>query len=230
MDWRDRVIDLMQKKGIKTRVDLGNRAGISGGSLNMALNGTHELKLTTMEKLATALGTTTRWLLYGDEMVEARQVPYLETGKEVLQFMTAEICPEPCRYIQIVHDLNITNRAFAWRSRNNDMEPVFEVGDVLIIDLCKQDNIQINRPTYVMVAEGRGRLDNQNVLRHEDNIVFYIRKLTDSAGRLHFEPVDKRYPVIPHKPLKGNENDEPFSFITGIVIQRITTYMYEHDH
>lgn len=49
MDWRDRVIDLMQKKGIKTRVDLGNRAGISGGSLNMALNGTHELKLTTME-------------------------------------------------------------------------------------------------------------------------------------------------------------------------------------
>lgn len=228
MDWRDRVKQLMKEQDIKTRNDLSIKAGVSGGSLNMALNGTHELKLTTLEKLATALNTTTRWLLYGDEMVEARQVPYLQTGKDVLQFILTGACPEPCHYVQIVHDLSITKKAFAWKNRNNDMEPVFEVGDLLIIDLCDQDELQINRPMYVMVADGTGKIDDRDVLMHENNIVFYIRKLTDSAGRLYLEPVDNKYEIIPYKQPKKVEEDQSFSFIVGVVIQRITTYVYEN--
>lgn len=229
MDWRDRVKQLMKEQDIKTRNDLSIKAGVSGGSLNMALNGTHELKLTTLEKLATALNTTTRWLMYGDELVEARQVPYLQTGKEVLQFILTGSCPEPCHYVQIIHELDITKKAFAWRNRNNDMEPVFEVGDLLIIDLYDQSGFQINRPMYVMVARGSGKLDSKGNLVHDNDndIVFYIRKLADSAGRLFFEPVDKSYPAIPQRKPQETEEDKPFSFIAGIVIQRITTYVYE---
>ena len=233
MDWRDRVKQLMKEQHIKTRNDLSIKAGISGGSLNMALNGTHELKLTTMDKLAEALNTTTRWLLYGDELVEARQVPYLETGRDVVNFISTGGCPDPCHYVQIVHDLSITNRAFAWRNRNNDMEPMFEVGDLLIIDLCKEDDIQINRPMYVMVVEGIGHIDSNSVLMKEHEIVCYIRKLVDSAGRLYFEAANPIYPPISHKgtpdgQLKNAENDKRLSFVAGAVIQRITTYVYEN--
>lgn len=227
MDWRDRIKQLMDEQGIKTRSDLSIKAGVSGGSLNMALNGTHELKLTTMEKLATALNTTTRWLLYGDELVEARQVPYLKTAKEVLQFFLTGVCPEPCHHVQIAHELNITNKAFAWANRNNDMEPVFNIGDLLIIDLCGQDELQINRPVYVMVATGVGKIDSRDALMHESDIVFYIRKLVDSAGKLFFEPIDKRYPPVQYRPNEEVENDNSFSIIAGTVIQRITTYVYK---
>lgn len=228
MDWRDRIIKLMAERGFKTRNDLCMAAGISAGSLNMALNGTHELKLSTMGKLANALDTTTRWLLYGDEMVEARQVPLLKNALHVWNYMTTGVLPDSCRYVQIVHDLTITNRAFAWLNRDGDMEPDLLVKDMLIVDVCDKAVLD-NLSPYVLVVSGHdsGKNLNNRQLENISDLKFFIRKMVVSSGETYFEPANPKYAPI-KLTVSDAENQEKagyFAFVAGVVIQRISTYV-----
>ena len=86
MDWRKRVEQKMEEKGIVNRTDLCHYAGISAGSLNLAMRGNHDLKPATMRKVAEVLGTTEQWLLYGDSQVMPEQVPLCRTPDEVFQY------------------------------------------------------------------------------------------------------------------------------------------------
>ncbi len=230
MDWRDRVLKLMKDRNFKTRNDLCIKAGISAGSLNMALNGTHELKLSTMGKLSDALETTTRWLLYGDETAEARQVPVLDK-QAIATFTLAGETPENCRQIQIGHSLRVSKEAYAWKNYQDDMLPDFRSGDMLIIDPCSPDELNTKQSVYFMVASGYCKtetLELMDCIKYGRSVRFYISNLVNLSSLLHFQSSNSRAePELFRFPTK--ESDGKFCVPIGIVVQLIRTFVHASD-
>lgn len=228
MDWRDRVIKLMKDRGFKTRNDLCIKAGISAGSLNMALNGTHELKLSTMGKLADALETTTRWLLYGDDTLTARQIPVLKSN-QITAFMMTEQKPEDCRQIQISHDLKITKSAFAWENLQDDMMPAIECRDVLVIDKCNSENMKFHISCYVLVVsghtEGLVTTDLEHCLKGKD-LRFYVSRMTNLSSEYYFQSLNTSCPPKLFT-FPTQKSGYEFNLPLGRIIQIIRTYVHE---
>lgn len=130
MDWRDRVRQRMEELNIKTCNDLCFKSGISAGSLNMALRGSHDLKYTTMNKLAEALETNSRWLFYGDELIESVTVPLVQVN-QLSRYLAGDSTTGAD--IQVGFGVKVTDTTFAFLHYQHDMKPVFNPGDVLII-------------------------------------------------------------------------------------------------
>lgn len=213
MDWRDRLLSLMGKKGFSSRTDLCHKAGISSGSLNTALKGGHDLKLSTMNKLADVLGTTTRWLYYGDDYVEAKLVPLFYTSSAIHQFLTesqtTESSPE---LIQIGGEVSVTDNTFAIKNDQVDMEPVFAPGDVLVIQPCSILYRDWDKPLFVIAKT----LAANNVLR------FFVRRLCYQADGLYLHGCSNS--AIP--PIPANDCTEKSAEVVGIVMQRISTMTF----
>ena len=226
MDWRDRVLKLMKDRGFKTRNDLCIKAGISAGSLNMALNRTHELKLSTMGKLADALETTTRWLLYGDDMVEARQVP-LMMSRDIKAFILAGKVPETCQQIQIGHNLEVSEAAYAWKNYQDDMRPKFTDNDILIIDPCSPDAIQPNQSFSVMTASGFCKRHTSSLidcLKEGEKVRFYISNMVNLSSEHYFETLHDSCAPKPFL-FPSPESYGQFNIPIGIVVQLIRTFV-----
>ena len=228
MDWRDRVLKLLKDRGFKTRNDLCIKASISAGSLNMALNGTHELKLSTMGKLADALETTTRWLLYGDDTVEAKQVPLL-LNKHITAFILAGEVPENCYQVQIGNNLKVSDQAYAWKNHQDDMVPDFRNNDILIIDPCSPDELQENQSIYYMVASGHCEIHTDRIfecLKRGKSVRFYISNLVNLSSRFHFQSLHPSCkPELFTFPTQ--ESGGQFNIPVGFVVQLIRTFVRE---
>ena len=228
MDWRDRVLKLMKERDFKTRNDLCIKAGISAGSLNMAINGTHELKLSTMGKLAEALNTTTQWLLYGDDMVEASLVPLIPKKYTASFILTGQV-PENCLYVQVGSSLKVSDSAYAWKNFQDDMFPNFIKGDILIIDSCDLDNFQENKSLSVLTANGYCDRYTDNLtdcLKEGKYVRFYISNLVNLSSEFYFESLhSSRPPKLFTFPTK--QSSGMFDIPVGVVVQLIRTFVQD---
>ena len=228
MDWRDRALKIMKDRGFRTRNDLCIKAGISAGSLNMALNGTHELKLSTMGKLADALDTTTRWLLYGDDTVEARQVPLLR-NRHIAAYILAGEVPENCDQVQIRSNLKVSDQAYAWKNFQDDMMPVFRNNDILIIDPCSPDELQENQSICYMVASGHCEIHTDKMsecLKRSKSVRFYVSNIVNLSSRLHFQSLHPSCtPELFTFP--AQKSGGQFNIPIGLVVQLIRTFVRE---
>ena len=154
--WVKRVKELMPEKGFKTYQDLAYASGVSAGSLNQAMRGMHLPRQTTIDKIATALGTTSQFLLYGDTMRVVKTLPRLKTPGQIWQWVHGnQDAFESLSYQEVDSGLDLSPEAFVWIVDKNDMAPEFHAGDLVIIDTRDADDPSIfisRQPVYLMAV------------------------------------------------------------------------------
>lgn len=189
--WVKRVKELMPKMGFQTYQDLAYKSGVSAGSLNQAMRGMHLPRQTTIEKIATALGTTPQFLLYGDTLKSVQQIPFLRTAHRIQLWLDdnqEEI--KPIHYIELPGELDLTNHAFAWTVKQHDMQPVFMPGDLLIVDpyLTKDlDHLFATLCCYCLVLELSDQKKAIKILFGELQLTNQGLYLASLSG--HYEPI-----------------------------------------
>ena len=157
-EWVVRVKELMPQKGFKTYQDLAYASGVSAGSLNQAMRGMHLPRQTTIDWIATALGTTSQFLLYGDNMKVRLTVPFLRHPEAIFDWVYGEkdrLGMNP-NFVEADDSLGLSENSFAWMVDQNDMEPMFCAGDLVIIDPLKIQDIKTfiyKSPVYIMILK-----------------------------------------------------------------------------
>ena len=198
MDWRKRLLKKMDEHSI-TKTDLCQIAGVSSGSLNLALKGNHDLKLNTMKKLADVLHTTPIWLYYGDNQVLSERVPLCQSAEAVFQFTEAMtecqinqlLTRDDIPFVQLGGARKSKKEQFGWRISQQDMGPALSAGDIVIIDQLGEEVTQWVQDVFVMVAwlNKPGKLDDG--FRE-----VFIQRLCRSHGERHLQSMDTRIPTI----------------------------------
>lgn len=132
--WQDRLLELLKHSDLKTMTELCRVAGIATSTFSTALKGSHTPKRATLDKVARVLGTTTEYLLEGEENEApalVNEVPLLSaeqiTGWLNLSLKLSSI-GERVRPPEPVHKL-----CFSWRVDTVDMTP-FTLGSTVVID------------------------------------------------------------------------------------------------
>lgn len=156
-DWVRRARELMVSRGIKTDKDLAIEAGISGGSLSQSMRNLHLPKITTLDKIAKALGTTSQYLIYGDEQRMAVSLPLLFSAGEILKWLdVGSQAFDGLLYHDVDPGLPVSHDGFAWRVDQTDMAPALQVDDVVIIEPRDMDDpglLRRKNPPYLLVAQ-----------------------------------------------------------------------------
>jgi len=225
MGWRDRVLQRIDECGYRTRNELCHKAGLSAGSLNMALAGTHDLKMATIEKLAVALNTTSKWILFGDEIVEARRVPLFRSGVEVSNFLedaTKEVQSVNYEMVEVGASLRVSKYAFAWEHWTMDMEPVFRSGDILIVEPVEEySKKRTGATTYILVGKKRKGAPGSELYG-----CCFVRKLSYIADKAYFESTQPNLysPIQWDNSLLFRDDSRDTTDLVGVVVQRITTF------
>ena len=210
MDWRKRVLDMMDKRGIASRSDLCFHAGISTGTLALAMRGNHELKTVTMDKIARALDTSTAYLLYGDERYKAnpaREVPLLLRSNDVYHLMYDRALASR-NSVQVGGKTKVTSGMFAWVCGQKDMMPRFQCGDLMIIDKTPFAHLEEQYHTDTEVVAMGGVYGGEGF---SSVFVRYLEKASD--GWYWRSSCD-------YAPIKWDVNDQRIGFI-GLVVQNI---------
>lgn len=230
MGWRERVLQRIDECGFKTRNDLCHKAGLSAGSLNMALAGSHDLKMATLEKLAVALDTTSKWILFGDEVVEAIRVPLLTSGTSIAQhlhWIESKDASDSTALVEIGGGMRVSKQAFAWRHLSDDMAPVFQRGDILIVEPVKEiTRHKTDFPKYVLAVyatSSRLSVTKDPVRQYK---TAFLRRLSYVAGKPMFESTcPEYYSSIPwEEPGNSVGTTSEGVYLVGVVVQRITIF------
>lgn len=132
--WQDRFFELMAHNNFDKLVNVSKAAGVSPSTLNTALKKEDKTpKKETMDKIAMALNTTSKYLFYGDE--EATTPSYtmpLLTRKTIGDWMEKiidiEQCPETLAFPYVL------DRGFCWFVDTPDMEPFINRCDMVICE------------------------------------------------------------------------------------------------
>lgn len=160
--WQDRVFKLMEESEFDNITALTLAAGVSNGSFTRALKGQHEIKQSTLEKIAATLGCNVRFLLYGETDLTFFSMPVMSDdhlGLWLGNQLELEQCSE-----RLAPPMDMRPRAFAWRTNRSDMEPVFALGSLLYFDAgFDADEVDFYRPVYVLT--GLGNPTKQKKLR-----------------------------------------------------------------
>lgn len=223
-EWVKRVKELMPQCGFQTYQDLAYKSGVSAGSLNQAMRGMHLPRQTTIDKIATALGTTSQFLLYGDTMKVSHKVPVLRGVSQMYWwFSDTDEKLKINRFVEPSGNLDLSNKAFAWVVKQNNMQPLFNPGDIVIfesgIDLFCWPDVGEN---YVLVAYivtankqyDEGNRNFENIYKFDaSGLLFGKTELTNSGVYVVSE--NSNYPPILLKPQH---------MIIGIAIQQIRNF------
>lgn len=225
MDWRERVRQLMAENSIRTVTELAGKTGISAGSLGTAMRGNHDLKPATFEKLATALGSTSRWLMYGDNTIEVWMVPVLEQAETVYIFQrdgAAAISDAPQDTIRISGRQAPGEDWFGWVNHQKDMAPVFNYGDILVVE--PNDDLEEPRqeaPLYVMLGWRRYQVSPDKVRYVSDYDSVFVGEALLSAKGLVVVSADRHSEYV----LRNTSGEfDPNISLIGKIVQRITLY------
>lgn len=156
-DWVRRVRELMVRRGIKTDKELAYQAGISAGSLSQSMRHMHLPRVSTLDKIAAALGTSSKYLIYGDDQRMALSLPLFFSAAEIIQWLdTGSDRFESLIYHDVDPGLPVSHDAFAWRVNQTDMAPAFCVDDIVIIeprDIDDPGQLRRKIPPYLLVAQ-----------------------------------------------------------------------------
>lgn len=132
--WQDRFFELMPQNNFEKLVEVAKAAGISPSTLNTALKKENKTpKKDTMDKIAMALNTTSKYLFYGDEeaTMPSYTMPVL-TRKTIVDWMEKFIDLEQCKdTLMLPYALD---RGFCWVVDTPDMEPFIQRGDMLVCE------------------------------------------------------------------------------------------------
>ncbi len=209
MTWQDRVRTLMKKSRHTNISELAGAAGISQGSLNMAMNGKHIPKSSTMDKLADVLGTTSQYILYGEQQAPAQTVPVLSTDRVGLWLMK-QILMEDCEIITAPDVLG--DMGFAWRADVIDMVPLFPKGAIVFFEACSQQEMaRADGSNYVLAAmvhrnrdlastKGPHHLELIESILNITSPVF--RELVRTGQGVSLNPIDTSYDRLPLEPME----------------------------
>ena len=213
--WVKRVKELMPQKEFRTYQDLAYKAGISAGSLNQAMRGMHLPRQTTIEKIADALGTTPQFLLYGDTMKASQSIPLLDSAARILSWLHDD-SPKVgmTEFIEPSGQINLNNRAFAWKVSKNNMEPLFLPGDIVIFDSIPPIE---KVPPIVLATEANGdQADTQtstDIWLPDDKLLFGMIDRTNSGDFLTSKKTE--HPKV----LISNKHQ-----ILGVAVQQIRCF------
>lgn len=214
MDWRERIIDLMEQRGIENRNDLCFLAGISTGTLGLAMRSDHQLKTTTMDKIAKALDTTTAYLLYGNEMGTQNPAMTVAMIRNLADLHTVIYDKQSSfekakETVQVGGKLDVNSGMFGWVCDQNDMAPRYKCGDLLIIDTMKFQSLvdQYSDPDTLGLWGVRGGMGFSSL---------FIRYLDKTADGWYLRSSGD------YEPIKWSPEDEKITFV-GLVIQTITS-------
>ena len=132
--WQDRFFELMPQNNFDKLVEVAKAAGISPSTLNTALKKENKTpKKDTMDKIASALNTTSKYLFYGDE--EATKPSYtmpVLTRQTIADWMEKLIDIEQCpKTLVLPYPMN---RGFCWIVDTPDMEPFIQRGDMVVCE------------------------------------------------------------------------------------------------
>lgn len=209
MTWQDRVRALMKKSRHTNLSELAGVAGISQGSLNMAMNGNHTPKSSTMDKLAYVLGTTSQYILYGEQQAPAQTVPVLSTDQIGLWLMK-QILMEDCEMITAPDVLG--DMGFAWRVDVIDMAPLFPKESIVFFETCSLQEVEkIRANNYVLAAMVHRNKDMQPTKgSHHSELIESILNITSPAFRelvrtgqgVSLNAIDTSYDRLPLEPME----------------------------
>lgn len=210
-EWVKRVKELMPKKGFKTYQDLAYASGVSAGSLNQAMRGLHLPRQTTIDKIATALGTTSQFLMYGDTMKVVSSLPLLYNAGQIWQWVYGDRGAfESLNYLEMDSGLDVSPGAFCWMVDKHDMVPVFYPRDLLIVEPRDIDDPALlahKNPRYFVGVEFSDG--------HPSDTIFGQACMTSSG----------LYLVSEHEKIPGIKLEPVQYQIAGHVVQMVRTFI-----
>lgn len=212
MTWQDRVFALIDKSRYSSIAEVAGAAGISQGSLNMAMNGKHTPRTSTMDKVAKVLGTTSQYILYGDQKAPSQTVPLLGSNRIGLWVMK-QISLEDCDIIASPGDMG--DSGFAWVCDAVDMAPVFPLGSTIFFELVAQSDLNPADRNYIIAAmvhkndgisrsreqirNPAGKINQEEKVLNITNPIF--REVVNSGNGFYLSPVDGSFEKIPLEPM-----------------------------
>ncbi len=212
MTWQERVLALIERSRFSSIAEVAGAAGISQGSLNMAMNGKHTPRTTTMDKVAKVLGTTSQYILYGEQKAPSQTVPLLNASSIGL-WMMKQLSLEDCSIITSPGDLS--DSGFAWICEVVDMAPTFPPGSIVFFEPVMQTDLNPNDRSYIiaaMVHKGHGGssvkkhlMETQGLINQAEKILNItnpiFREVVKSGNGLYLSPVDGDFEKIPLEPM-----------------------------
>lgn len=210
MTWQDRVRALMEKSRYTSIAEVAGAAGVSQGSLNMAMNGKHTPRSSTMDKIAKVLGTTSQFILYGEQKSPSQTVPLLNTDSIGL-WMLKQVKLEDCNIITAPGDIG--DQGFAWVCDVVDMSPAFPTGSIVFFEPVLSTAISPVRKNYVMAAMVHRDRDKAgiktgqsdplgNLFNRTINITSPVfREVVNTSNGIYLVPIDKSFDKIPLDPM-----------------------------
>ena len=132
--WIKRTWELMEENGITTYTELSELTNLSVGSLNMSMRGMHSPRQKTLDKIADALNTTTQYLLYGKNKAQLRDIPIIKDINGLIKWVSESDIETSFYDWYCSADRRLSANAFALEFNRNDMEPVFNKGDLIIFE------------------------------------------------------------------------------------------------
>ena len=179
--WQDRFFELMPQNNFDKLVEVAKAAGVSPSTLNTALKKEDKTpKKDTMDKIASALNTTSKYLFYGDE--EASKPTYampVLTRQTIADWIKKIIDIEQCPKIMMLpYPLN---RGFCWIVDTPDMEPFIHRRDMVVcepgFDMASWD---YENPVFVLNAatSNQNKKPGQVVVDLDGNYVTDYQRLS----------------------------------------------------
>ncbi len=197
--WQDRFFDRMAHSGYTAIKEVADAAKLAPSTLHTALKKEgKQPKKVTMDKIASALNTTSQYLMFGDEQTEARSfvVPILSRS-DILAWIDGKLKIEQCSMI-IAAPFALQD-GFAWYVDTPDMEPVFQRGDILFFDTSVDtDEWNFCSPVYVLSVrlpetpeKGLLTMTTDNVQNYQlHNQQLLIGELCMTGGALHIRQMN----------------------------------------
>ena len=218
--WIIRVKELMVVHGMSSYQQLATYSGISSGSLNQAMRGYHMPRQTTIEKIARALDVTPQYLLYGDTMKSVVQVPMLRTGDDLFDWVLGS---QKANYHMFdVHTrLELNSRSFAWTVNHHDMRPLFQPGDVIVMEPV--DDLQHLPKEHIgdaFVLIGKTISAAKNVITGLDAAGIMFGRLLSTNNGLYVEAIDNRM-----EPVQLTDSDH----VLGVAVQQVRQFRKSAD-
>ena len=179
--WQDRFFELMLQNNFDKLVEVAKAAGVSPSTLNTALKKEDKTpKKDTMDKIAGALNTTSKYLFYGDE--DASKPTYampVLTRQTIADWMEKIIDIEQCQKIMMLpYPLN---RGFCWIVDTPDMEPFIHRRDMVVcepgFDMASWD---YENPVFVLNAatSNQNKKPGQVIVDLDGNYVTDYQRLS----------------------------------------------------
>ena len=195
--WIDRVKELMPLNGMNSYQQLATYSGISSGSLNQAMRGYHMPRQTTIEKIAKALNVTPQYLLYGDTMKTVVQVPVLKASDDLFDWVLGS--QKQHYHMFDVHTrMELNSRSFAWIVNHHDMRPLFQPGDVIVMEPVDDlHHLPEDHVGEAFVLVGKTISATENVITGLDAEGIMFGRLLSTNNGLYIEALDGRMEPVP---------------------------------